>query len=304
MTTCNLKPLLPTALLLACVLIFSHVCTAQDEDAVVGYRSPVTGGYIIMHNDSSGLPSKRNYVVLDHGLFIKRVGKDSVKLGSKVYFLVTIPGPMCLDPVPPADKARSTGNPDTGPRSRTCEECVLVRARPSGREANRCDFQQLFWIEKTDLAKLDPEHVLYANSPVIGIVTLPWVYRFRRGETPPIVDGGFSISAAFGWRFRVSRKGSMFVAPVIAPGFRTVNYTSANNTTITGDTTEAESVLTFAGGLLYEWNLKQIGILAGWDTGLGNRSKDYIYDGAPWLCFTIGISLFEAKKDAQGPINQ
>lgn len=280
-------------------LLFPLVVHAQD--APIGVRRNPSGVVTKIFRDNNGKRDPAQYLHLDSRVYIERVSNDTVVDGGITYVKVKVPGPLCLDPVLNADGKLLM--PHASSETRPCAECASARTQWA-RAVNQCDYNHReFWLDKAEYEKMTDEHVRYQNTPTLGLMTLPWVYRFPRGEKAPIVDGGFSLSASFGWRFRLSTQEPMFLQPSVAAGFRGLNYTAANNTAIAGDSTSSGTALTVAGGLLFEWDRKQVGVLLGTDTGLGDTSKDYVYNGAPWLCFTVGYALFEEKLDVKGPSN-
>ncbi len=303
-----------TSLLLA-ALVTSGLVIGQDEksdrtDDTLGFRRKLNGKAIIAYaNGPDDKPNIGSTITVNHRIYVQPVLCKTcvVPFGpGDTLVKVFVPGVPCIAPPEPTSVTKGVNEAyqkqPVSEHFQVCHECKELNARKSV-ELTRCQYGQCIWLLESDLKDMAPEFVRGRNVPTIGLLTLPWVYRFERGEKPPILDGGFSLSAAFGWKFRVSSKQKMSLFPVIAPGYRALNYTAANNTSVAGDSTDSGGAITLAGGLIFEWNKKQIGFLVGTDAPLNDNGEHYVYGGAPWIAFTIGYDLFTSDSDAKGPVN-
>ncbi|MCB0785305.1 MAG: hypothetical protein KDC02_13995 [Flavobacteriales bacterium] len=297
-------------------LILATICAAQDgsadrTDDPIGFRKPMNGTAYHVYPSKNGKPDLSKHYVLNHRVFVQKevcaTCEQEVDVnGTKVKFIrVHIPGKPCIPEADFKNLGEDVADQRMGRGSefQRCPECEQL-AQLSGGSIDRCHYGRSYWIRSVDFEEFDMEYLAGRNVPTIGILTLPWIYRFERGDKAPLVEGGFSISAALGWKFRVSARQEMSLFPVVAPGFRSLNYTTANNSALEGDASESGSALTIAGGLIFEWEKKQVGILLGTDTPLNDLGKTYAYGGAPWLAFTIGYDLYTADSKAKGPTNE
>lgn len=284
------------------LVIGLHAFTIGQVNDKVGYRLPVGQNDVLLYLDNAGQPDMSKYLQVDHSVYIRRVGSTTTTVGGTKYVKVRVPGPLCIEPARDADA--KVLSDQGGKHAHLCEECKDVRARWA-RPVDRCDYNyREYWIAETDFDTMTDEYVRYKQEPVFGIITLPWIYRFERGDLAPIMDGGFSLAASFGWRVRLSNSKPVFFQPAISAGVRTFEYTAANNTALEADNSESATALSFTGGILFEFAQKQVGLMLGTDSGLGKLSKSYVYDGAPWICFTLGIALFEAEQGDAGNVNK
>lgn len=308
-----MKHMTPSTLLflLAGPLMAQGGATDRTDDTL-GFRKPMRGtSYTVYESTADRKPEKSKYRTLDHRTYVRRVECPECKVTLKengadvTYVLVHIPGVPCLREaiIMKAGEDVADQRMGRGADFNRCPECEAL-LRQTGGSINRCHYNTEVWIQEEHFNTFQPEYLAGRNVPTIGLLTLPWIYRFERGDAPPILDGGFSISAALGWKFRVSPRQGMSLFPIVAPGIRSLNYSAANNTALEGDASETGSAITLAGGLIFEWEKKQVGIVLGTDTPLGDLGQDFVYGGAPWLAFTIGFDLYTRDKDAKGPENK
>ena len=145
-----------------------------------------------------------------------------------------------------------------------------------------------------------------ATSPVIQALTIPLKVRFGVGSTPYAAEASINFGVAFGWKFThqeyenfYHRKTGLFVSsennhysitPGIFVGPAVVELTPTNSLAPAD-----RNVLSFSYGamLVFGINRLNIGVALGFDNAVGNKNQNWIYQGAPWLGFTISFDLIQ-----------
>ncbi len=145
-----------------------------------------------------------------------------------------------------------------------------------------------------------------STSPVFQALTIPLKVRFGQASMPYEAEGSINFGVAFGWKFThheyenfYHRKTGLFVSnennhysitPGIFVGPAVVELTTQNSL-VSAD----RNVLSFSYGamLVFGINRLNIGLALGFDNAVGNRNEDWIYQGAPWMGFTISFDLIQ-----------
>ena len=145
-----------------------------------------------------------------------------------------------------------------------------------------------------------------STSPVFQALTIPLKVRFGEGSTPYVAEASINFGVAFGWKFThheyenfYHRKTGLFVSsennhysitPGVFVGPAVVELTAQNS-----NVPDDRNVLSFSYGamLVFGINRLNIGLALGFDNAVANNDKDWIYQGKPWMGFTITFDLIQ-----------
>ena len=143
-------------------------------------------------------------------------------------------------------------------------------------------------------------------SSIFQALTLPIKVRFAQKKQPYSADGSINLGFAFGWKFTHSiyknyyqKKGMVFMKQQtksfsITPGVF-AGPTVLEITTLNSNATDDRKVLglTYGAMVAFGVNRFNFGLASGIDYIVQNKSKNWIYNGKPWIGVTIAIDFIE-----------
>jgi hypothetical protein len=145
-----------------------------------------------------------------------------------------------------------------------------------------------------------------STSPVFQALTIPLKLRFEQGSTPYEAEASINFGVAFGWKFThheyenfYHRRTGLFVSsennhysitPGVFVGPAVVELTPGNS-----NATEDRNVfsLTYGAMLVFGINRLNIGLALGFDNAVAGENQNWIYQGKPWVGFTISFDLIQ-----------
>ena len=276
------KVLLTLIILISC----STLAFSQEEDshvdAPLGRRIKRNGQDYLIYADQNLNPNFNDYRKINYQVYFRIVEYPVLDTGGKKYQLITIPGNQQID----TNKIQN----------------VTVEYPRAGKIVNKEDYDCNFWIETEVIEKYsDTQHYKYANDVFSGLLTAPFKYRLRVGDTPEaFIDGDFNIAPFIGWKWRISSIRPYYVAPFGFAGVTTLGYNSANNTNIKeSDRIENGSGFTYGLGLSLKFGDVSPGFVIGWDHGLGELGNGFMYTDKTWISFSINYDLFKPNRTTE-----
>jgi hypothetical protein len=253
-------------------------------DSPLGLRIKRNGIDYIIYADKKMSPDFTDTRKLNYKVYYRKVQLPSFRNNGKTLQMITVPGNR---------KELNQGN-----------KSIPDASDPlNGKSISSYDYDCNFWIDSTYVTNFsDLEYYKYANEIISGLLTCPFKYRPKTGSTDEaFIDGGFNVAPFIGWKFRISSKNPYYVAPTAFVGVTTLTYTSSDNTGIT-DTKQKEngSGFTYGVGVVLRLGKISPGIVLGYDHGLGNYGKTFIYSDHPWFSFSVNYDFFEPSKSSTG----
>lgn len=277
---------------LAIILSFfitSIYVNAQNKvlDAPLGLRIKKNGKDYVIYADDNLKPNTADFRKINPRVYFRIVNVPTQKISSVDYQLITIPGPNKEENIPQL-KVAADGTK------------YYPRA---GKEVSEEDYDRNFWIEVDAIDNsTETEYYKYANDVFSGLLTAPFKYRLKVGNSPEaLIDGDFNLASFIGWKWRLSSTRQFYIAPFSFAGVTTLNYNSANNKNI-ADANQLEngSGFTYGLGLSLKFDDISPGFIIGWDKGFGDLGNAFRYNDKPWISFSVNYDFFSAKKNATG----
>jgi hypothetical protein len=155
-----------------------------------------------------------------------------------------------------------------------------------------------YWIELTRLQELiDSGFIVKRYStwrPMFAAenLLLPVKYRPAFESNPDRITTDVSAGPAISLRFRMSHYQSIYMHPSAFFGMTIINVTPSKRSLLTDSVGDNIALgFTYGGGLIFEINSFQAGILLGVDIASGNEAQYWIYNHKPWLSFGLGYKF-------------
>lgn len=272
-------------------LLSSTFIIGQDEntnlDAPLGLRIKKNGNDYLIYADYDLSPNFKDNRKINYQVYFRIVDHPIKDISGVKYQLVTIPGN--------SDKQ----NQD---KFQTLANGTIVYPR-AGKTVNAPDYDQNFWMEVDVIDnETQTEYYKYANDVFSGLLTAPFKYRLKSGDSPEsLIDGDFNIAPFLGWKWRVSSTRPFYLAPFGFAGVTSLNYNSANNSNITdSEQLENGTGLTYGLGLSFRFGDVSPGFIIGWDKGFGDLGEAFKYNDTPWISFSVNYDFFKPNKTEEG----
>lgn len=161
------------------------------------------------------------------------------------------------------------------------------------------DLGRYYWIKEDDMDDklLTPEYKKYQRSVFGSVITAPFKGRLKLGNAKgDFIDGSFNLGSTLGYRFTVDDKGISYYAPFIFGQVTTLNFTSANNSSIKDlNTTLSGSGYSYGAGILFKFAGVTPGFIFGFDHAFGDNGATFIYQDKAWISFSLNFD-FGSKK--------
>jgi len=155
-----------------------------------------------------------------------------------------------------------------------------------------------YWIELTRLQELLDSgfivkryrtwHAMFAAENLL----LPVKYRPAFEKYPDRITTDVSAGPAVSLRFRMSHYQPIYLHPSAFFGMTIINVTPSKRSVLTDSVGDNIALgFTYGGGIIFEINSFQAGILFGVDIASGNEAKYWTYNHKPWLSFGLGYKF-------------
>jgi len=155
-----------------------------------------------------------------------------------------------------------------------------------------------YWIELSRLQELidsgfiEKRYRTWHPMLAAGNLLLPVKYRPAFEKNPDRITTDVSAGPALSLRFRMSPYQPIYLHPAAFFGMTIINVTPSNRTVFTDSVGDNIALgFTYGGGIIFEINSFQAGILFGFDIASGNESRYWIYNHRPWLSFGLGYKF-------------
>lgn len=119
-----------------------------------------------------------------------------------------------------------------------------------------------------------------------GFLTLPIKMRFGNSNKKFTFEEKINFGLSFGIKLQMPT--TVYTAHNLLIGVSVANVKLTEN--------ESAAALSFSGGYMYQYDKFQIGAFVGFDFIGGDQSKQFDFQGKPWLGLAIGVSLFAENK--------
>ena len=150
-------------------------------------------------------------------------------------------------------------------------------------------------IDQEDFEKLSTINIYRRNIHITGgILTLPFKFRRSIGQTPSSMTTDVTLGPYIGARIRLAKKSNFFLTIPVTLGLTFINVNSNNTNPV--NSTQDNAIIpgfTFGGGLIFQINQFEFGLVTGWDFGTGKAGTDWIYNKKNWVSFAIGYSFLK-----------
>jgi hypothetical protein len=159
------------------------------------------------------------------------------------------------------------------------------------------DFNAWLWIRKIDFENLGVNYYpSIKGSFVLSGLTAPFKFRPSTGSQPnSVINGDINLGSFIGVRLAKDENFGLSVGGHF--GISSVSLNASNNTSLSGNSTETIQGLTYGYGAIVDLRKQfQIGLIGGFDYGLGNLSKTYVYQNKNWLSFSLNYKFLDFGK--------
>lgn len=181
----------------------------------------------------------------------------------------------------------NNGNPD---KMSDDDKTARFEKKPAGNEYEL----RYFRITASDLATFATV-VQSRLQPIFGAATVPFKLRPQYGD----ISSDVALTGMGGASVLWSKRGTFRTGFLIGLGLSNVVLDSASTDghEVAGGT---RSGYTLATGLFAQWNNLQLGAFVGWDhlARMDRKTTGWIYHGAPWIAFGVGVTIFKEERAA------
>lgn len=162
------------------------------------------------------------------------------------------------------------------------------------------DFNTWLWIRQSDFDSLKYNYSSSIKGTfVLSGLTVPFKYRPAiSGQSNSLINGDINLGSFIGWRLAKNENFGLSLGGHF--GITSISLNAANNSGITGTNTETIQGFNYGYGAVIDLKKKfQIGFVVGYDYGLGNLSKTYVYQQKSWYSFSLNYNFLDfGKKDS------
>lgn len=260
--------------------------TADDS---VGFTVKAKHMALTLYRDRNGKPDPTESIYLSFPVWFRKVNNAETKMnrphdGAEITVRkVVLGGYQCV--------------PQPGPYgSGGCPECPAVLTG----SADHCAYGKEFWAPVDELEDGRLVAVYETGwSFDMAALNIPVKIRPRRGDSAPLLESDFNIGASFHAKNRLSGHKPYYISVVGFASIQAIRMDASNNTSLGADSVENPMAVAYGGGIIFELNKIQLGVLAGADAAFGDLSSDFVYQNAPWIGFGLGYDLFKPKASEQ-----
>lgn len=131
----------------------------------------------------------------------------------------------------------------------------------------------------------------------VGSLVVPFKMRFGYSDTiPSSTNTEVFLGPSIGCSWRISRYKPYFFTAAATVGLSLINIDSASTN---GFVRQPRTIAGLTGGaaLIVEFDKFQVGFVLGFDGAFGLDSKQWRYQGAPWISFGIGYQFIKRETD-------
>lgn len=254
------------------------VCKAQDEhNDLVGYKMRNrTARILVDENDS---PNSKKIRILKDNYYFKKFDNQAT-VGTTKYRKIYFPGTQIEIKTLKEEKH---------------EEIEM-------KEFVSTDLGRFYWMEEADLDDkvIQSVYKTYQATVFGSVLTAPFKGRLKIANAKgDFIDGSFNAGATIGYRFTRDGKSISYFAPIVFGQVTTLNFTSANNTSIKDlNTTQGGGGYSYGFGILFKFAGITPGIVLGFDHAFGDNGATFVYQDKPWLSFSLNFD-FGKKKETE-----
>ncbi|HXR85287.1 MAG TPA: hypothetical protein VN722_13320 [Hanamia sp.] len=277
-------------LLLTLVCLTTIKGFSQEDPIPEGYKLKISQNIIYVYRNVNDKPdltvrnrwSNRYWFKVDN----TSEGKYEDPITKEKYMRITIPSNSRFD------DAKNEWTNETGYN-------IMVNWKKE-EFIDGSDFNTWLWIRQVGFDALKVDY--YRNikgSFILSGLTAPFKFRPNVGtQLNSVVNGDINLGSFIGFRFAKGVNLGISVGGHF--GLSSISLNASNNTGITGNSTETIQGFTYGYGVVIEVKKQfQIGILGGFDYGLGNLAKTYLYQNKNWFSFSLNYKFFDfGKKDS------
>lgn len=170
---------------------------------------------------------------------------------------------------------------------------------------SRKDYDRDFWMNIEDMKKVRIEYGKFKNDVIFGMLTAPFKWRLSSTSGhSDLIDGSLNVNSFIGYKLSFGTQTPSYLGIFIFGGTTTIAYNSSNTTSITDPSKSENGVgLNYGVGIVFRIKGVSPGILLGFDRGFGEFSRTYIYQGKPWLSFSLNYDFIKPKKKETNKLN-
>jgi hypothetical protein len=166
---------------------------------------------------------------------------------------------------------------------------------------SQSDWDKFLLISKTDFDNKIPHYPKLTHGLVLSAVTMPLkIHPSIDGKPVSLLNANFNAGAFIGYRLGIINNtvgatiGGFF-------GISAIDQNSANNSAITGTTTQSMTALDYGVGIVLDiTKTVQLGFMIGSDQGTGDYSSTYIYQKKAWYALGINFNFLDFSHPVVG----
>jgi hypothetical protein len=261
--------------------LFLLITKGQDNDTPIGYRLRKGDQVIKVYQDNKGEPDTSIYNLWIYNYWFKKDG-DTKELNGVKYLKITIPGKFkWKDSLHKYDNLYYDK-----PKEKWTQE---------GAPVDVDDLNSWLWIKESDFKDYSYSYYGKINKQfVFSGLTAPYRYRPKSGSSPNILTGDVNLGTFIGFRIYSPYKTGLSLGA--SGGLASFNQNPTNNTA-SYINNQAITGFTYGFVAVIDWQKKfQVGAVYGFDHGVGDLSKTYIYQNKPWVALSLNYQFLDFGK--------
>lgn len=154
-----------------------------------------------------------------------------------------------------------------------------------------------FLMSLDDFNKMTTSYFGSKHSVVWGFSTIPIKLRFENENADFNFETGFTLGVNAGYEYSFRGRKEQALAGLIGFGVSTVQLFTS------GEEPSTSGAFTPSLGILYSYDVFQIGLFTGIDVLGGTAGKSWGYNKKPWIGIGMGFTIFQKNK-SNSDLNQ
>ncbi|MBW4888757.1 hypothetical protein KXQ82_03490 [Mucilaginibacter sp. HMF5004] len=267
---------------LTMLIVFN--CLAQEDGVPTGYKLKHSMRLIKVYQDRNNKPDLAdfNFWINDYWFKI-----DKTEVVDRVeYIRITIPTTISFN--------NTTKKFEPEPHY---ENPLRWREHgwPDGVPIDSDDFNSWLWIAKADFDEFKEDY--FGKVPfqfVFSGMAIPFKYRPAEGtHASSILNGDINIGTFLGIRLPIfNNTGGINFGGSL--GVSSLPMNASNNHGILDNSSESISGFNYGAAVIFDWQKKfQIGLVMGYDHGVGDLSRSYIYQDKSWFAISFNYKFLD-----------
>jgi hypothetical protein len=149
---------------------------------------------------------------------------------------------------------------------------------------------QYFLMDLDDFNKMTTPYFGSKHSVVWGFSTIPIKLRFANEKSEFDFETAFTLGVNAGYEYSFRGRKEQAIAGLVGFGISTVDVYNV------GEEPSSSAAFTPSLGILYSYDMFQIGLFTGVDIIGGTEGASWNYNNKPWLGIGMGFTIFQKNK--------